>query len=84
MEPKGWGRLHVGVERGVNCEHHQTLVTSLLQKHWETQENMRETVMPGAHEYTTMYLANVVVRTAFDFGSTWVDHCGDAGGVEGP
>ena len=33
----------------MNCKHFQVLVTNLLQKHWEWQENMTETVMHGAH-----------------------------------
>ena len=32
-EPSEWKRLHVGAERGVNCEHMQALVTNIFQRH---------------------------------------------------
>ena len=32
-EPIEWMSLHVGAERGVNCEHMQGLLANLLQKH---------------------------------------------------
>ena len=31
-ETKEWRRLHVGAERGVNCEHMQALLTNILQR----------------------------------------------------
>ena len=34
-EPFEWKRLHVGAERGVNCEHMQALVTNKFQRYWE-------------------------------------------------
>ena len=34
-EPSEWKRLHVGAERGVNCEHMRAFVTSIFQRHWE-------------------------------------------------
>ena len=40
-EPIEWMSLHVGAGRGVNCEYMQGLLTNLLQKHWEWQENRR-------------------------------------------
>ena len=38
-EPVEWKRLHVGAERGVNCEHMDALVTNIFQRHWEWQED---------------------------------------------
>ena len=35
------GNAHVGAERGVNCEHMQAMVTNMLQRHWEWQEDRR-------------------------------------------
>ena len=38
--------LHVGAERGVNCEHMQALVTNIFQRHWEWQEDRRTDLQP--------------------------------------
>ena len=40
-EPIEWWSLHVGAERGVICEHMQALLTNILQRHWEWQEDRR-------------------------------------------
>ena len=55
-----------GAERGVNCEHMQVLLTNLLQKHWEWQENRRKDWEPSKFRYKTMYMASLDVKTAFD------------------
>ena len=65
-EPIEWMSLHVGAERGVNCEHMQVLLTNLLQKHWEWQEHRRKDWEPGKFRYKTMYMASLDVKTAFD------------------
>ena len=65
-EPIEWMSLHVGAERGVNCEHMQGLLTNLLQKHWEWQENRRKDLEPGKFKYKTMYMASLDVKTAFN------------------
>ena len=52
--------------REVNCEHMQVLLTSLLQKHWEWQEDRRLDLEPRKFRYRTMYLASLDVKTAFD------------------
>ena len=39
--------LHVGAQRGVNCEHMQAVVTSIFQRHWEWQEDRRTDLQPG-------------------------------------
>ena len=61
-EPIEW----MGADRGVNCEHMQGLLTNLLQKHWEWQENRRKDLEPGKFKYKTMYMASLDVKTAFD------------------
>ena len=58
--------LHVGAERGVNCEHMQGLLTNLLQKHWEWQENRRKDLEHGKFKYKTVYMASLDVKTAID------------------
>ena len=46
-EPIEWKSLHVGAERGVNCEHMQALLTNILHRHWEGQEDHRIDLEPG-------------------------------------
>ena len=65
-EPIECMSLHVGAERGVNCEHMQALLTNLQQKHWKWQENRRKDWGPGKFRYKTMYMASLDVKTAFD------------------
>ena len=67
-EPIEWMSLYVGAERGVNCEHMQGLLTNLLQKHWEWQENRRKDLEPGKFfKYKTVYSSKLgCVKTAFD------------------
>ena len=66
QEPLEWMELHLGAERGVNCEYMQVLSTDLLQKHWEWQANRRKDWEPGQFKYKTMYMASLDVKTAFD------------------
>ena len=46
-EPIEWRSLHVGAERGANCEHRHALLTNILQRHWERQEDCRTDLEPG-------------------------------------
>ena len=62
-EPVEWRRLHVGAERGVNCEHMQALVTNILQRHWEWQEDRRTDLQPGMYRYNTAFIASLDVKT---------------------
>ena len=82
-----------GAEGGVNREHTQVLVTSLLQKQLENERNTwRRWCSMRADRYKTMYLAGVGVKTAFHVakpiianmlmetgGSARMDYCGTAG-----
>ena len=65
-EPSEWKRLHVGAERGVNCEHMQALVTNIFQRHWEWPEDRRADLRPGQIRYNTAFMASSDVKTAFD------------------
>ena len=65
-EPSEWKRLHVGAERGVNCEHMQALVTNIFQRHWEWQEDRRGDLQPGRFRYNTALMASLDVKAAFD------------------
>ena len=51
-EPIAWRNLHVGTERGVNCEHMQALLTNILHRHWEWQEDRRTDLEPGKTDTT--------------------------------
>ena len=48
-EPVESSKLHVGAERGVNCEHMQALVTYIFPRHWEWKEDRRIDLQPGLH-----------------------------------
>ena len=54
-EPSEWKRLHVGAERGVNCEHMQALLTNIFQRHWEWHEDRRTDLQPGLYRYNTAF-----------------------------
>ena len=61
-----WKSLHVGAERGVNCEHVQALLTYTLQRHWEWQEDRWTDLEPGFYRYSTAFMASWDVKAAFD------------------
>ena len=60
----------VGAEKGMTCGHFQTLVTNLLQKHWECHEE--RTVLLGAkdvpRQVRTALLPEVVARVLTESG----------------
>ena len=57
--------VYVGAERGINCEHMQALVTNILQRHWEWQEDGRIDLQPGRYRYNTAFMASLSVKAAF-------------------
>ena len=57
-EPIEWRNLHVGAERGVNCEHMQSLLTNILQRHWEWQEGRRPNRNQGLDVMTAFHMAS--------------------------
>ena len=65
-KPIEWRSLHVGAERGVNCEHMQALVTNIFQRHWEWQEDRRTDLQQGLYRYNTAFMTVLDVKTAFD------------------
>ena len=54
-EPIEWSCLHVDAERAVNCEHMQALLTNILQRHWEWQEDRRTDLQSGFFTDTTWF-----------------------------
>ena len=65
-EPIEWKGLHVGAERGVNCEHMQALVTNIFQRHWEWQEDRRVDLQRVRFRYNRAFMESLDVQTAFD------------------
>ena len=65
-EPSDWKRLHIGAERGVNCEHMQAFVSNIFKRDWEWQEDRRIDLQPGRFRCNTAFMANLDVKTAFD------------------
>ena len=65
-EPIEWRSLHVGAERGVNCEHMQAVVTNVFQRHWEWKDDRRTDLQPGFHKNNTAFMASLDVKTTLD------------------
>ena len=65
-EPIEWSNLHVGAERGVNCEHVQALLTNKVQGQWEWQEDRWTDLWPGLFGCTTAFMASLDVKVVFD------------------
>ena len=65
-QPTEWRSLQVGADRGVNCEHMQALLTNMLQRLCEWQEDLWTDLEPAFCKYDAAFLASLDVRTAFD------------------
>ena len=63
---ESWRRLHVGDIDGTSCQRLQVMMTQLLQKHWEWQENRRPMMRHRSVIRPTMYLASMDIKMAFD------------------
>ena len=61
-----WKNLHVGGVDGISCQHLKVMVTNLLPKHWELQEERNPLMRHGTVERPTMYLASLDIKTAFN------------------
>ena len=61
-DPESWTRLRVGGIDGISCRHPQVMMTQLLQKHWEWQEDRRPMVRHGSVKRTTVYLASMDIK----------------------
>ena len=57
---------HVGAERGVNCEHMQSLMTKKIRRHWEWQEDRRTNPQLGLYIHNAALMASLSVKTAVD------------------
>ena len=66
LEPEKWKNLHVGGVDGISCQHLQVMVSNLLQKHWERQEERNPVMRHGTVVRPTMYLASLDIKTAFN------------------
>ena len=64
--PEYLKKLHVGGIDGISCQHLQVMVTNLLQKHWERQEETSLMVRQFSILRPTMFLASLDIKTAFD------------------
>ena len=65
-EPEIWKTLHIGGVEGKSCQHLQVMITNLLQKHWDWQEERNPMLKRGSVVRPTMYLASLDIKTAFD------------------
>ena len=60
-EPENWKNLHFGGVAGTNCQHLQVMMTNLLQKHLERQDEGNPVLRHRSVGRPTMHL-----KTAFD------------------
>ena len=65
LQNESWKKLHVGGVDGI-CQHLQVMIADLLQKHWERQEERTPMLRHGSVDHTTMCLASMDIKTAFD------------------
>ena len=70
----------MGAERGVNCEHVHALLTNMVQRHWDWQEDRRTDWEPGFFRYRTAFMASLDVKTAFDVAKSSVVSGGSPAG----
>ena len=56
----------MGGINNIGCEHLQEMLTNLLQKHWEWQENREPMTKHGSVVRPTMFVASVDIKTAFE------------------
>ena len=80
-EPGKLRILHTGGVKGISCRHLQVMMTDVIQKHWEWQEEKNPVMKHRTVVRTTMYMASLDIRKArgWDPGRsqyTRVDHCG--------
>ena len=81
-ESEEWKHLHVGSIDGISCQHLQVMVTQLLQKHWEWQEDTRIHCCHGTESKPTSpaWTPNSVrcgEAQAYceNYGCSWMDPC---------
>ena len=64
--PEVWNRLVVGGINNRSCQHLQVMMTNLLPKHWEWQENREPMKKHGCVVRPTIFRASFDIMTAFD------------------
>ena len=64
--PEKGEHLHIGGVEEISCQHLQVMVTNLLQKQWEWQEEGNPAMRHGTVVRPTMYMACLDIKTAFD------------------
>ena len=47
-EPESWKELYVGGIEGISCQHLHVMMTTLLPKHWEWQEDRTPMLRHGS------------------------------------
>ena len=78
-----WKKLHVAEIDGIRCQHFQVLMTNLLQKPCEWQEDRRPMIEHASVIRPTMHLASLDIKTAFDVARPKA-HCTINGGSHCP
>ena len=58
--------LHVGGLDGISCQHMQVLMTNVIQKHWEWQEEKNTVMKHATVVRPTLYLASLDIKTALN------------------
>ena len=86
----------MGAKRGANFEHMLALLTDILQRLCDWQEDRRTDLQPGFYRFNTASMASLDVKTAFDVVKSSVvskilhdvqgcfERCIRQGGVEAP
>ena len=64
--PEKCKTLHIGGMDGISWQHLQVMVTDLIRKHWEWQEERNVVMQHGTVVRPTMYMASLDIKTAFD------------------
>ena len=64
-EPEKWMKLHIGGLDGISCQHLQVMMTNVIQKHWEWQEEMSPLMKHGTVVRPTLYLASLDTKDGF-------------------
>ena len=62
-EVEGWKQLHVGGVDGIGCHHFQVMISQLLQRHREWQEDRWRDTWQGSDKY---HIARMDIKTPFD------------------
>ena len=65
-ESEKWKKVHTGGLDGISCQHLQVMMTNVIQKHWEWQEERNPVMKHGTVVRPTLYLASLDIKTAFD------------------